>query len=134
MKISEIIRTNKVSIDDGGSAGNTHSHSWPSGSWKMFSHRDTIGIKPRIADILTDADLVLAFKYNGALKIIKDRSGELAWGDQATTPDAIKNFSYIISKMIFNENDLKMFQEGLSKEIENSIRNTIKKFHSKGGD
>ena len=124
MKPSEINRKMKSSFDGGGSiAAHTHSHQVGGPS-----HAHNNGLFQEVAD----ADLAFTFRTrNGNLKIIKDRTGEIIFNNKAPTWYAIEKFSYMISRMIFEENNIKMFQEGLNQEIQKAINGTIKKFHTK---
>ena len=124
MKPSEINRKMKSSFDGGGSiAAHTHSHQVGGPS-----HVHNNGLFQKMGD----ADLVLAFQLTqGNLKVIKDRTGEILFDNKAPTWYAIEKFSFIISRMIFEENNIKMFQEGLNQEIQKAINDTIKKFHTK---
>lgn len=130
MKISEINR--KMSAG-GGLPGGLHTHSYQ--SYQMgSSHSHNLpshGYTKALNQQITEADLVLLLNYDGTIKVLKDR-----WYDDfMDRPDlnyAIKKFSHILSKMIFKENNLKMFQEGLGGEIRKAIEETINKFHTKG--
>jgi hypothetical protein len=119
MKPSEINRKMKMSLDGGGR-----------GQLRSTSYKPTKQ-RPGIIDEVAAADLVLAFKYHGELKIIKDRFDTIKTDEKEKLPYAINKFSFILSKMIFGENDLKMFQEGLNSQIQEAIEDTIKKFHTK---
>ena len=108
---------------------------------KMKTHFDGAGTgihhprhsnKPSLFDQVQAADIVLTFiERHGNLRVIKDRTGDPMFDNKAPTWYAIQKFSYMISRMIFEENDLKMFQEGLNQEIQKAISNTIDKFHRK---
>jgi len=79
---------------------------------------------------VTTSDLALTFNRERAmLKVIKDRTGLI---DKPVKIEyAIDQFSSIISRIIFGDNDLIMFEEGLCGEIKNAIEETIEKYHTK---
>ena len=127
MKASEINRKMKSHFDGGGGSlslpSHTHSHGVAGSS--HFHNNDLI-------QQVANADVVFTFQLSdGNLKVIKDRTGEIIFDDRAPAWYAIKKFSFIISRMLFKENNIKMFQEGLNQEIQKAINDTIKKYHER---
>lgn len=123
MKPSQINRKMKSGFDASGMGAHTHSHGV---AGNTHSHNN--GVFQEVAD----ADFAFTFRTgDGNLKVIKDRTGEIIFDDRAPAWYAIKKFSFIISRMLFKENNIKMFQEGLNQEIQKAINTTIKKYHER---
>jgi hypothetical protein len=80
---------------------------------------------------VTHANLVIGVYQDNAIRILKNSlSGQTGYVDRN---QAIDIMARIISKNVFGENNLRMFQSGLEQEISKSIKNTINRFHTKGG-
>ena len=83
---------------------------------------------PPLYEHISNADLALTFNWRDAtLKVIKDRQGLKP--DEPGVSYAINQFSSIISRMVFGDNELNIFEEGLSEQIKESIKQTIDKYH-----
>jgi len=80
------------------------------------------------------AEIVIGSYQDGRVRILKDRLGGSAtpFSGKATLDNIVEKSSQIICRCVFGDNDLSMFKEGLSQEIQESIKQTIKKFHERG--
>ncbi len=89
--------------------------------------------KPGILQEIINANLVIGSYSDGFVRILKDRydgqTSSLSKG--ASLENVISKTSLIISQCVFGKNDLTMFQEGLRGEIEEAVKKTIKKYHTK---
>jgi hypothetical protein len=95
-------------------------------SYGIGSNTHIHGIGGDLRSQLLHADLALMV-VNGELHIIKNRYG--LHGSHIPVNVAIPMFSRVLTDMLFKNNDLKMFKEGLKKQIESAIKTTIKNFH-----
>jgi hypothetical protein len=87
------------------------------------------GDGPGGATQVINAHFVIALHDDGKIRILKDRFQGIT--GEVQMDDAIEGVSLLISHGVFGENKLKLFQEGLCKEIQIAIKDTIEKFHSK---
>ena len=76
-----------------------------------------------------DAHLVIGLYGDGKIRILKDRFGGIT--GEVQLDDVIEGVSLLVSHGVFGDNNLKLFQEGLCKEIQIAIKDTIEKFHTK---
>ena len=118
----------------GGGGPGVHSHQLPSHThsnshtYDTHSNSHAYG-RPTLFDKVTFSDITMCFNHNGTLDILKNRLGFVS--DDASLENAINTLSYILSRLVFKRNHIKIFEQGLKEEIEISIRDTIKKYHKK---
>lgn len=89
---------------------------------------------PGILDQVSRAYLVIGLYEDGIIRSLKDRTASTtSLYRNMDLEDVISKTSFMISKRVFEKNDLKIFQEGLKGEIEIAIKETIEKFHTQRG-
>jgi hypothetical protein len=91
-------------------------------------------LKPGLRENIIHANLVIGLYNDGMVRILKDRfEGQASLGRRANGKLVIRKASQMISASVFGENDLTIFSEGLAREIEEAINETIRSFHKKEG-
>jgi hypothetical protein len=86
----------------------------------------------KYSEEIRQANLVIGLYQDNAIRILKNRFVDQT--GYVSRDEAINTMARILSKNIFGNNDLRMFQLGLEQEIIKSIKETIDKFHTKGGE
>lgn len=101
-------------------AGGNHTHS-------VGSHTHSYGSNSR--EHLFMADIAITYQKGGNLRIVKNRYEIPNNHMNVSIQEATGLFSKMLAGIVFKDNDLVMFKEGLRQQIESAIDIAIKTFH-----
>jgi len=110
-----------------GAIGPGHTHKVnmkvPFGGGGSHNHNNTTYRQ----DNLLMADLAFTYQRGGKLNLVKSRMSVPT--KDVPIEEATAMFSRILSAVVFKNNELKMFKEGLKQQIESAINIAIQTFH-----